>query len=371
MPYPQKTLSDLQSAAWNDIVASNVTQGKAILPRSILRPLSWMFANLTWGNYDYIAWCFRQCVPWTATDENLDAWAALRGIYRKDATAATGTLAFTGGTPATELPLGTTIMRADGVDYTTTALGTVAADGTMAVSVTCAQTGATGNCDTGTAFGLLTAVAGIPASAVAQGVVTGGADIETDSDFRTRMLSAYASRDGGGRASDYVEWAQAVAGVTRAWCSPNGAGDGTVVVYFMMDDAQAVHDGFPQGVNGAASDETRYTAAQGDQLTVANAIRVNQPVTALVIACAPVAFPVNVTLANLSPNTADQIAAMQTALADLFVREGSPLGMTVAQSDIETALLSTGASFTLSAPAGPTAVPLGSLPAVGVVSATS
>lgn len=371
MPYPQKTLSDLQSSAWNDIVASNVTQGKAILPRSVLRPLSWMFANLTWGNYDYIAWCFRQCVPWTATDENLDAWAALRGVYRKDATAAAGTLAFTGGTPGTELPLGTTIMRADGLDYTTVATATVAADGTMAVPVTCQQTGSAGNCDTGTAFGLLTAVGGIPASAVAQGAVTGGANIETDDDFRTRMLSAYASRDGGGRASDYVEWAEAVAGVTRAWCNPNGAGAGSVVVYAMMDDAQAAHGGFPQGANGAASNEPRYTTAQGDQLSIANAIRTSQPVTALVIVAAPLAFPVAVTLANLSPNTAEQLTRMETALADLFVREGSPLSMTLAQSDIESALLSTGASFTLAAPLGPVAIPLGLLPTVGVVSALS
>ncbi|CEF56148.1 hypothetical protein [Acetobacter ghanensis] len=61
---------------------------------------------------------------------------------------------------------------------------------------------------------------------------------------------------------------------------------------------------------------------------------------------------------------------MKAALADLYVRNGTPLGMTIAQSDIEEALVSTGASFTLSAPLGPVAVPLGSLPTVGVVTST-
>lgn len=369
MPYPQKTLSELQASSWSDIVASNIMRGVSIFPRSILSRLSWMFSNLVWGNYDYIAWCYRQAVPWTAEDENLDAWAALRGIYKKDATAASGNILFSGCTPGTELAANSAILRADGVSYSTTALAVAAADGTLNAAVSCDTTGADGNCDSGIGFALLTAVTGMPASGVASAAFTGGADAELDASFRTRMLKAYASRDGGGRQDDYVEWATAVSGVTRAWCNPNGAGSGSVVVYAMLDVAQAAHAGFPQGSNGAASNEPRYTTATGDQLAIADAIRPSQPVTALVIVCAPVPFPISVSLSDLSPNTSGQLAAMKAALADLFVRDGTPLGMTIAQSDIEEALLSTGASFTLSSPIGPVSVPLGSLPTVGSVSA--
>jgi uncharacterized phage protein gp47/JayE len=40
----------------------------------------------------------------------------------------------------------------------------------------------------------------------------------------------------GGDASDYVAWTLQVPAVTRAWCSPNEMGIGTVTVRFMMDD---------------------------------------------------------------------------------------------------------------------------------------
>ena len=39
-----------------------------------------------------------------------------------------------------------------------------------------------------------------------------------------------------GDNDDYVAWATEVPGVTRAWCSPNGMGAGTVVVRFVRDD---------------------------------------------------------------------------------------------------------------------------------------
>ncbi|QHC36467.1 baseplate J/gp47 family protein [Komagataeibacter xylinus] len=367
MPYQQPTLSDLQAQGLNDIVATNITQGRALFPRSVLRALTWCFANLTWGNYDFLASCYRQAVPFTATDEALDGWGAMREILRKDATAATGTVQFTGATPQKPLPMGTVIMRADGLDYITTADAAADATGTLSAPVTCQTTGATGNCDAGIAFSLLTAISGLPAQGVALAAFTGGADMETDSEYRTRVLAAYASRAGGGRQDDYVEWAEDVAGVTRAWCNPNGFGPGTVVVYFMMDDAEAANGGYPQGTDGGAADETRYAPATGDQLTVADAIYPQRPATALVIACAPTPCPIDVTVRNLSPNTTAQITAMETALADLFYREGTPLGMTLAQSDIEDALLSTGASFTMVSPAGPTDIPVGSLPSVGAV----
>lgn len=367
MPYQQPTLSDLKAQGLNDIVATNITQGRALFPRSVLRALIWCFANLTWGNYDYLAWCYRQAVPFTATDENLDGWGAMRNVLRKDATIASGQIQFTGATPSAPLPSGTIIKRNDGVDYITTADATADASGNLTVAVSCQSSGAAGNCDAGTGFSLMTAISGLPAQATATAALTGGADQEADSEYRTRVLTAYASRAGGGRQSDYVEWAEDVAGVTRAWCDPLAFGAGTVSVYVMFDDAQAENGGYPQGTDGSASDETRYTVATGDQLTVANAIWTEQPVTALVAVCAPKPFPIDITVKNLSPNTTDQIAAMKTALSDLYFREGTPLGMTLEQSDIVDALTSTGASFTIVSPAGPVSIPVGSLPSVGAL----
>jgi uncharacterized phage protein gp47/JayE len=366
MPYQQPTLTDLFTGGLNDIVSSNVTQGKSLLPRSILRRLVWMFSNLVWGNYDYLSWCYLQAVPWTATDENLDAWGALRGVTRKDATAAVLTLSSAGGTPNTDLPPGTVIARADGVTYATTADASTDATGTVTCAVQCDQTGTIGNCDAGSGFTLQTAIPGIVASFASTGTVTTAADVETDDEFRTRVLQAYATPEGGGRPSDYVRWATDTPGVTRAWCLPNGVGTGTVVLYTMFDDAEAANGGFPQGTNGAMTDDARYTTATGDQLTVANQVGVDQPVTALIISCAPTPSPINIQIDI--PLTAAQQSAGQTALANLYLDEGTPLGMTLARSAIGNALTSAGlAGFDIVSPAFPLAIPVGSLPTTGTL----
>ncbi|AOX16914.1 baseplate J/gp47 family protein [Kozakia baliensis] len=364
MPYQQPTLSDLFNQGLNDVVASNVTAGRSLLPRSILRVLTWMFANLVWGNYDYLSYCYRQAVPWTAEDEALDAWGAMRKVVRKDAETATLTLVSSGGSPLIPLPAGTAINRADGLGYTVVSGVETDATGSVVCQVQCSDAGADGNCDPGTGFTLATAIAGINASFTSTGTVALGADQESDDELRTRIMEAYASRDGGGRAVDYVEWALSATGVTRAWCNPNGFGAGTVVVYPMLDDVRAAENGFPQGTDGSASDETRYPVAIGDQLFVADTVRPEQPVTALVIVCSPAAYPIDVALSDLS--TGVTAAAITAALADLFLRKGTPLGMTLSPAAIEAAILSTGAStFTLKNPISPVVVPVGSLPTVG------
>jgi len=368
MPYQQPTLSDLFAQAMNDVVATNVTTGRSLLSRSVLRVLAWVLSNLTWGNYDYIAWCYRQSVPWTATDENLDAWGALRGVTRKAATAAVVTLTSTGNVASTDLAAGTGLTRSDGLTFTTTSDATTDASGTVTCTAQCDTPGASGNTTAGMSFTLQAAVQGINAAFSASATVTAGADQESNDDLRSRIMQVYPSRDGGGRAVDYIKWALAVDGVTRAWCNPNGFGAGSVVIYAMLDQARAGSGGFPQGDNGAATDETRFTAATGDQLEIANALYPERPVTALVIVCAPIEAPINVALSGLAPSTAAQQAAIQAALADLYLRVGSPLGMALDPSAIESAILSTGATaFTMTSPSAPVQLPIGSIPVAGTL----
>ncbi|MDE9504695.1 baseplate J/gp47 family protein, partial [Xenorhabdus bovienii] len=83
--------------------------------------------------------------------------------------------------------------------------------------------------------------------------ITGGANIESEADFRSRMLLAYQGSPQGGSDDDYKQWALAVPGVTRAWVKPRAAGAGTVGVYFMCDNNG--QDGFPIGTDGVSSHE--------------------------------------------------------------------------------------------------------------------
>ena len=75
---------------------------------------------------------------------------------------------------------------------------------------------------------------GINSIAVASTEISGGADVERP-ECSGGSWSGSAGRPMGDN-DDYVAWATEVPGVTRAWCSPNGMGAGTVVVRFVRDD---------------------------------------------------------------------------------------------------------------------------------------
>lgn len=137
---------------------------------------------------------------------------------------------------------------------------------------------------------------------------------------------------------DYATWAISVPGVTRAWCLRNGYGAGTVVVYIMLDAAQAGHDGFPVGQDGVATDEPRGVPAVGDQLTVANALYPLQPVTALVYVCSPRRNSLTLTLEGLSGASLSTRAAIAQAVAGVLMLSGSPNRAVVNRTDLVTAI---------------------------------
>lgn len=371
MPYSRPTLTDISQAALQDVQAAKLPGVDGLLPFAVLRVLCWALAGLAYEHYGYQDWIALQAVPFTAQDEYLTGWAGLKGITQKPATSAVLQATFT-GTGTTTIPAGTAMSTLDGAVFKTTAAASVS-NGTVTVNVIAAVAGSAGNYTSQTQITLQGAIAGINASGTVASLVTAGADEETQDAFRTRMLAAYANPPQGGAASDYVEWAEAVAGVTRAWVNPNGYGAGSVVVYVMFDAAEAAYNhGFPIGTDGSATSETRYPHATGDQLTVANVLFSERPATALVIVCSPVATPVNVSILCASAFSSAQQQAVAGALQDLFVRIGSPLGTAIYPSDLVTAITSVSGvpSFSITVPASDFVVPIGGLPTLGTVNYT-
>ncbi|HET6609012.1 MAG TPA: baseplate J/gp47 family protein [Rhodopila sp.] len=391
MPYARPALTDLIAQATQDVLDATITdpatanQLTGLLNQAVMRVMAKVFAGLVWGEYGYIDWVSKMAVPWTAEDEYLVGWAALKGVYPKDAVAASGTFVIASGcTNGSVLPSGTSITRSDGLAYTTTADAT-AASGALSASITCAAKGTIGNADAGITLTIAGTVDGIPAGGTAGTALTGGADQETNDDLRTRMLQVYAAPPQGGDRADYVEWALAVSGVTRAWAAANGAGAGTVVVYTMWDNAEAAHGGFPQGDDGVSQyDEgpggaPRDTVATGDQLTVADAIVTKQPATALVYSVAPINLPVAFTIGGVS---AGLQAAVEAALDAMFVRLGNVGGTTdpttgeawpdIDPSDWYEAISSVSGigRYTVASPTAPITTTAGQLPTRGAVTFT-
>lgn len=365
MPFSRPTLTALQNQAIQDVTTSGVPGLTGLLRNAVLRVLAWCQAGLVYSLYGYLDWIARQSVPFTATDEFLTAWAGLIGIYAKDATPAIGQAQFSGnfGVP---LPVNTVMTRQDGIEFVSTADGVV--DSTLAVTVpvTAVTPGADGNGGAGMGIGLASPIGGINSGGMVLGNMTGGADQESQDQFRTRMLLKYRDPPQGGASGDYINWALEVPGCTRAWVKPQGYGPGSVVVYPMFDDAEAEFGGFPQGTNGCAQEETRGPTATGDQLAVAEHMWPVQPVTALVYIAAPVPASVDVTLLGLDPNTPEMQADIVAALTDMFLVVGE-VGGTVYPSDLYEAILATPGvnHFAMTSPALPFVAPQGALPVMG------
>lgn len=320
MPFSRPTIAGLRSAA-RAAIAAGLSGVDTLLRYSNLGILGDAQAGLANGLYGYADWIARQSVPFTASDEYLAAWAALRRIYIKDAAAASGTVAFPWTAGA--IGAGVQITRGDGAAFVTTGAGVVSGGNLITVPVTAEVPGAAGNTAAGTMMFLSIGIAGITPQGSVAGAIAGGADIESQDEFRSRMLQAYQAQLQGGAAADYIQWALAVPGVTRAWCIPRGYGPGTVQVYFMMDQTEAAHGGFPQGTNGLAAGDTRDVTATGDQLAVANALYNLQPVCPRVYANAPVANTVTMTIAGLSGAGAAVQAAVNTAFANALKANAS------------------------------------------------
>jgi uncharacterized phage protein gp47/JayE len=371
MPFSRPTLTTLRNQVAQDI-ASALQGSDALLRFSNLNITGVAQANLANLHYGYLDWIAKQSNPFTATEEFLEAWAALKDVFRKPATSASGGITFQ-GTNGRFLPSGSAVVRGDGVTGKTTADSTVSG-GVLITPVAIdadltGKTGAFGNTDIGVNFTINQAVDGIQSNGLVTTEFTGGADLELDDSLRSRMLEAYQSQAQGGAETDYIDWALAVPGCTRAWCARNANGAGTVVIYVMFDVSEADHGGFPQGDDGVATDETRGTAATGDQLAIADYLYPLQPVTALVSVIAPTAAAIDFTISGIPSGQRDAATA---AIADVFLREGNAKGGTVPIVYVWTAIASVSgiSNFVITIPSGDITNTAGTLPTVGTITWT-
>lgn len=371
MAFSRPTLTDLRQQALQDIQNGGIGGVTALLRFSVLYVLAMVLAGLAHLHYGYLDWIAKQAVPWTATGIFLEAWGGLKEVTRKPATAASGQVSFP-ATGAKNVPAGTVVQITGGLTAVSSA-DSITANGTTVVVCTVQSAGTAGNVAIGASASLGSPVDGIQTVGSVTVAFTGGADVENDSDLRTRVLDAFAEGGENGASKDYIKWATAISGVTRAWVNPNGYGPGTVVVYFAMDNVRSSDGGLPQGGDGAAAGEGRYQAASGDQLLVANALYTQRPVTALVIVCAPVAQPVNFVVSDLGDgNTTANQALITDALQDMFTRLSGP-GVTLYQNAWTEAL---GAldldQFSVTSPAESiVAANVGSMPILGSISFAS
>jgi uncharacterized phage protein gp47/JayE len=194
---------------------------------------------------------------------------------------------------------------------------------------------------------------GVSAQAIAVDL-TGGTDTETDDELRARILQRIRNPPMGGDLQDYVAWALAVPGVTRAWAQVE-QGIGTVTVRFMMDDLRADNQGFPYPED---------IAAVGAYIDKMRPVAVKDCFT-----CAPIKQQLDITISNLVPNTDECKAEIEAQLQDMLFRMAAP-GQTIYVAWINYAIMSAASvqSYYLALPASDVVMgSLGNMAVLGTI----
>jgi uncharacterized phage protein gp47/JayE len=181
--------------------------------------------------------------------------------------------------------------------------------------------GIVGNLPDGDALNLVTAIPGVD-TAMLLGDMSGGVDTETDDQLRERILFRIQNPPMGGSQADYVRWAMAVPGVTRAWAACE-IGPGTMTVRFLMDDLYPDNHGLPQ---------------PADIEVVSDYIDSKRPVTVKdCFVMAPILFFYDITIRNLTNDDPTVRAHIETSIKDMeFVR--SKPGQTMYRSWVDEAI---------------------------------
>jgi len=225
--------------------------------------------------------------PMWAEDQWLDLHAKGRGLTRKPANPASGTLAIT-GVSGTTIPAGfkfaaLAIGDQPAIEYETKEKYTMGEDGTVEVQVKAIEAGTKGNVPAGSINIMMTPIKGIT-SINNPAPITGGAEQESNDELRGRIdeLDATSEASFVGSDGDYKRWAEEVPGVGTALPMPEWAGPGTVKV--VVIDA-----------NGQPANAAIITEVYNNIMSPGDRLQRKAPIGATVTIVAPTAKDINYT----------------------------------------------------------------------------
>jgi uncharacterized phage protein gp47/JayE len=328
MPWSTPQLRDVRGLV-RDAVHASLPGADASIPNSVLRVMSDNQGALCHLTLQYVDWLSLQLLPDTAETEWLDRHGNIWLVNadgskgRKLATLSSGTAQFQGIIDGTVIPAYTQLQSGVGmpvgtdspnqvVSFETLQYITTSGGALVEGNIRALDPGSFGNLPDGSGLTINPPIPGVSSTATAYGL-TGGTDDETDPQLRARILQRIQNPPMGGSQADYVAWALAVPGVTRAWTAPE-QGIGTMTVRFLMDDLRASDDGWPTPV---------------DVQTVADYIDLKRPVTVKdCYVLAPIKQFIDITIANLVPDTAEAQAEIEASIEAMLFQMAAP-GQTI------------------------------------------
>lgn len=321
MPYSRPTIQQIISRVKADVQGA-LESTAAFWRNSFERAATNAMAGVSHHLHGNIAWLANQIDPAKADPDIVEAvHGSPIGVFRKQAEAAQFVLSVTGATSGTNIPAGTSYQRSDNTLYTVDTLATVSGGGTATLNVTASSADAASNADVGTIFALVNPIAGVPTNATVTAITTVGSDLETPEAYLARVIQRNRTPPRGGAKGDYAMWALEVPGVTRSWEYPRKYGAGRVSLFSVNDEASD-----PRLLTAKLTEIANYLDSPG-----------RQPTTVTVDNGTPALYLISFDC-KLSPNTLAVQEAAQTELDALFLRVGSPGGMTVLLSQINEAI---------------------------------
>lgn len=323
MPFTRPNLQTIINRMQADVV-SRLTNAVALLPTSLLNVLVRIFSGAIHTGYGYTAFIAKQLLPSTAELPWLKDHGFTWGKSIIEAEAANGDIIFT-GVDTTAIPLGTKVVRDDGVEFETTAGGAITG-GVLTLDVEAVDAGVDGDTAAGLFLTLSSPITDVDDVAEVDVGITGGLDEEATEPYRTRILERIKFTPAGGADNDYKAEAKLVAGVSNAFIFGN------------QNDLVTQH-GYVTAVILGVSPKVPSAGLQSDVQTALDAIK---PVTATVVVSPIDDVTITMTI-SLDPNTPTMQAAIESNLGDLLDLEGEP-GGTILLSHIRDAISTAGAN---------------------------
>lgn len=230
------------------------------------------------GLYNQLLNVFYTIFITTADTDGLNRWGGVFKIQRKPATISSGSIKIY-GTQNTIIPLSTSATFTDGTIVQTkqqTVLDQNDTGGYYAI-VACdsVTTGSASNEAVNKSCTITSPPAGVTSTATVNIAFTGGADPETDDQYRARLLNRVQQPPQGGNTNDFQTWALSQLGIGYAACIPGNQrrGLGTVDVVCMgMNGDVPGQDQVPYDATGNQID-TPTSPTHGTVWSFINSIR--------------------------------------------------------------------------------------------------
>jgi uncharacterized phage protein gp47/JayE len=328
MAFERPTLTQLVDRISSDFT-TRITGAGTLLRRSTLKVIARVVAGACHLMYGFLNFIADQLFASSAETTYLDRIASEYGIVRIAGVRASGQGTVT-GTTGISIPINTILQSSAGNKYFTTGAVTLVA-GSATLSLQAEVAGEDYNDEPAIDLTFLSPISGVSTTCTVDGNgLTGGLDEESDAGLRARVLSRKRLPPHGGADHDYITWAKEVSGVTRAWCLPLYAGDGTVALAFVRDDDTPI---IPDaGERSAVESYIIEHTDPGTGLTVGIPVTAEPGFSIITLTALTMDFEI-----DIYPNNSVIQAAIQAEIEDLIEREGGP-GETIYLSQIQQAI---------------------------------